>query len=261
MRTRYLWSFAALATALLLMVAPSTTTLTRAQAGPMMQPLDQLQGDDFDKAFLSQMSVHHAMAVVMARPATVQAAHQETKDLAQHIIDAQTKESVEMRAWAKDWYGLDIPDPVAMMDQAQSGGLPGMPMSPGQGMALGPGQGMPGMQTGNSQGMPMGNGQGMQTGNGQGVPGMQPGAGPNMPIGQMNDMSMMASLWKLPPQRLDAVFLALMIPHHQSGIDMASLAPDRAAHQEVKDLAAGIARSQGEEITTMNGWLESWYSL
>lgn len=57
------------------------------------------------------------------------------------------------------------------------------------------------------------------------------------------------------------VFLSQMIPHHQDAIDMAMLVPDRAAHQELKDLAKSITQSQGDEITKMNGWLGSWYSL
>jgi uncharacterized protein (DUF305 family) len=211
--------------------APWLTVRTAAQMS-QTPPLDQLTGDDFDKAFLSQMTMHHAMAVEMARPAVAQAAHQETKDLAQSIIDDQTKEIAQMRSWAKDWYGMDIPDHVAMMDQM---------MGQGQGM-MGQGHNMPGMTH------PMGPGMGM-------------------PMGQMGDMSMMSemsmmqSLWKLPPQRLEVVFLAQMIPHHQSAIDMANLVPDRAGHQELKDLAKGIIQSQGDEITKMNSWLGSWYSL
>ena len=34
-----------------------------------LPPLDQLTGDAFDQAFLTQMIAHHAMAVQMARPA------------------------------------------------------------------------------------------------------------------------------------------------------------------------------------------------
>ena len=193
----------------------------------MGPPLDQLMGDDFDKAFLQQMTMHHAMAVMMARPAVANVSHQELKDLAKNIIDDQTKEIVQMRGWAKDWYGMDIADHVAMMDQM---------------MGQGPGQGMPGMgQSGmNHPGMPMN-----QSGD----------------MSSMNDMSMMASLTKLPPQRLEVVFLSQMIPHHQGAIDMAKLVPDRAAHQELKDLATGIISSQSAEIDTMNGWLQSWYSL
>ena len=232
MRNRWLLPVAVATLALLVALSPWRAVGTSAQMS-QTPPLDQLSGDDFDKAFLQQMTMHHAMAVMMARPAAAQAAHQETKDLAQAIIDDQTREIAQMRTWAKDWYGMEIPDPVAMMDQM---------MGQGQGM-MGQGHNMPGM---NHSGM------GMQG---------------NMPMGQMgnmsmmNNMSMMASLWKLPPNRLEVAFLAQMIPHHQSAIDMANLVPDRAAHQELKDLAESITRSQGDEITKMNGWLAIWYSL
>jgi uncharacterized protein (DUF305 family) len=240
MKTRLL-SIAAVAIALTLVFAPFRVAPAQAQTG-QMTPLDQLSGDDFDRAFLQQMTMHHAMAVEMSRPAVAQAAHQETKDLAQGIVDAQTKEIAQMRTWARDWYGLDLPDPVAMMDQM---------MGQGQGANM-PGMNHPGM---NMPGMGMGTGQ-------NGMP-MQPG----MPMGQtgdmsmMNDMSMMASLWKLPPNRLEVVFLSQMIPHHQDAIDMANLMPDRAAHQELKELGQSIVQSQGDEISKMNGWLGSWYSL
>lgn len=217
--------------ALLLTIAPAAATPGRAQMGPMTgPPLDQLTGDDFDKAFLQQMSMHHAMAVMMARPAVANASHQELKDLARLIIDDQTKEIAQMRGWAKDWYDLEIPDHVAMMDQM-----------------MGP-QGVPGMgQSGmHHSGMPM-----------------QPGTPMNQSGGMpmMHDMSMMADLWKLPPQRLDAVFMAMMIPHHEGALDMAKLVPDRAAHQELKDLSKNIIDSQASEIDKLNGWLSSWYGL
>lgn len=237
MTTRWL-SIAAVAIAFALLLTPARVIPVQAQMGPMMQPLDQLSGDDFDKAFLSQMTMHHAMAVEMAKPVVANATHQELKDLAQSIINDQTKEIAQMRSWAKDWYGLDIPDPVAMMDQM-----------------MGPGQGMPGM---NHPGM--GSGMGMPVQSGMPVPPGMP-MDPMGDISTMNDMSMMQSLWKLTPQRLEVVFMSQMIPHHQSAIDMANLVPDRASHQELKDLAQNIIRSQGEEIDTMNARLGSWYSL
>ena len=215
-----------------LLLVSTVSVPVQAQMGPMSgPPLDQLTGDDFDKAFLQQMTMHHAMAVMMARPAVANAGHQETRELGQAIIDDQTREIAQMRAWAKEWYGLEIPDHVAMMDQM-----------------MGPGQGMPGMgQSGMHQsGMPM-------------QPGMSMNQSGDMPM--MHGMSMMADLWKLPPQRLDAVFMAMMIPHHQGAIDMATLVPDRAAHSELKDLATNVVGSQRSEIDEMNGWLSSWYSL
>ncbi len=233
MKTRWVLFGAPVALALLLILAPIATMPGHAQMGSMMGPsLDQLSGDEFDKAFLSQMTMHHAMAVMMARPVVANASHQELKDLAQGIINDQTRETAEMRSWAKDWYGIDLPDHVAMMDQM-----------------MGQGQSMPGM---NPSGMAPGMGMPMQGG---------------MPMGQMGDMSMMhnmsmmASLSKLPPQRLEVVFMSQMIPHHQGAIDMAKLVPERAAHQELTDLSKNIIESQSGEIDTMNGWLSGWYSL
>ena len=71
----------------------------------------------------------------------------------------------------------------------------------------------------------------------------------------------MADLWKLPPYRLEAVFMAMMIPHHQSALSMASLVADRASHQELKDLDGQIISSQSAEIEQMNAWLAAWYGL
>jgi uncharacterized protein (DUF305 family) len=214
---------AAVLVALLLAFAPVRVSPSAAQMGPMPQ-LDQLSGDDFDRAFLVQMSMHHAVAVMMARPVVANASHPELRELAQSIIADQTREIAQMSQWSADWYGAPIPDPVAMMDA-----MGGAPPSGGH-----EGHGMPSMSKPQGQGMPM---------------------------SPMDDMSMMADLWELPPARLEATFMSLMIPHHQGAIDMARLVPDRANHQELKDLAQAIVQSQGEEIDRMNGWLTSWYGL
>ena len=62
-------------------------------------------GDDFDKLFLGEMTVHHQGAVEMAQLALTNAKHQEIKDLASGIIAAQNKEIGEMQSWSKSWYG------------------------------------------------------------------------------------------------------------------------------------------------------------
>ena len=127
-----MWWLAGLSALIALAVLgmPMTAMSLRAQAGPTMsQPLDQLSGDDFDKAFLAQMTMHHAMAVEMARPLLTKAVHPEMQALGQAITDAQTREIVQMRAWAKDWYGLELPDHLAMMaahHQEGGAGMPGM---------------------------------------------------------------------------------------------------------------------------------------
>lgn len=60
-------------------------------------------GDEFDKAFISEMIIHHQGAIDMANLAKENAGHEEIKGLAEDIIAAQTKEIEMMRQWQKDW--------------------------------------------------------------------------------------------------------------------------------------------------------------
>lgn len=205
-----------------LTVAPWRVT---AQSAPLTEhPLDQLSGDDFDRAFLALMTMHHGMAVAMARPVVSGARHAELSQLAQSIITAQTGEIAQMRAWAREWYGLQLPDPLAMMGMMETTSPPVQ--------------------------LPMGGHGGMD------------GAGPHSMAGdQIGEMSMVADLGKLPAPRLEAVFMSLMIPHHEGAVSMARAALDRAAHQELRDLAQQIIASQTAEIEQLNAWLADWYGL
>jgi len=56
----------------------------------------------------------------------------------------------------------------------------------------------------------------------------------------------------------DLSFAQQMIVHHQGAVEMADLAPSRAANQDVMDLAAGIKAAQAPEIEQMTGWLALW---
>ncbi len=56
----------------------------------------------------------------------------------------------------------------------------------------------------------------------------------------------------------DVAFAQQMIVHHQGAVEMADLAPSRAANQQVKDLAARIKAAQAPEIEQMTGWLTLW---
>ncbi|GAA4758089.1 DUF305 domain-containing protein [Actinomycetospora chibensis] len=56
----------------------------------------------------------------------------------------------------------------------------------------------------------------------------------------------------------DMMFAQGMIPHHTQAIAMSSQASERAASQEVKDLAARIEQAQGPEIEQMNQMLAAW---
>lgn len=70
----------------------------------MMSGLENKTGDEFDKAFLSEMIVHHQGAIDIADLALHNAQHQEIKDLANNIISAQIKEVKQMEAWQQAWY-------------------------------------------------------------------------------------------------------------------------------------------------------------
>lgn len=73
------------------------------QMGSMTSSLEGKKGEEFDKEFLSQMIIHHQGAVDMAKMALENASHQEIKDLATAIIEAQEKEISQMKEWQKSW--------------------------------------------------------------------------------------------------------------------------------------------------------------
>jgi uncharacterized protein (DUF305 family) len=50
----------------------------------------------------------------------------------------------------------------------------------------------------------------------------------------------------------DAAFVAEMIPHHESAIEMAEIARKQAEHPEIKKLANAIVSTQSEEIETLS---------
>ncbi|MGW4153023.1 DUF305 domain-containing protein [Micromonospora chersina] len=54
---------------------------------------------------------------------------------------------------------------------------------------------------------------------------------------------------------LDVWYVRMMIPHHQQAVEMASLAPDRAADPRVRAVADRIRAAQGPEIGVLRGWL------
>jgi uncharacterized protein (DUF305 family) len=49
-------------------------------------------------------------------------------------------------------------------------------------------------------------------------------------------------------EQTDGAFIAEMIPHHESAVEMSEIALERAQHAEIKDLAKQIIDSQSAEI-------------
>ncbi|MFI6298370.1 DUF305 domain-containing protein [Nonomuraea sp. NPDC050790] len=56
----------------------------------------------------------------------------------------------------------------------------------------------------------------------------------------------------------DVMFLQMMIPHHQQGIEIVKQVRDRPVADQLKVLAAAIESTQGDEVKKMMGWLQSW---
>ncbi len=57
----------------------------------------------------------------------------------------------------------------------------------------------------------------------------------------------------------DKSFITEMITHHEGAVAMAEQALLQAKHTEIKKMAQDIIDAQTREITTMRGWLQSWY--
>jgi uncharacterized protein (DUF305 family) len=78
----------------------------RGMMGNMRTDLAALsKAKNFDQAFIEEMIPHHQMAVMMSQHLLSNAVHPEMKQLAQAIIQAQTKEINEMQSWYQQWYG------------------------------------------------------------------------------------------------------------------------------------------------------------
>lgn len=85
-------------------VMPDGSTMSDAMAS-MTGDLEGKTGDEFDRAFIEGMIVHHEGAVEMAEQALQNALRPEIKTMAEDIIEVQTREIEMMRKWLKDWYG------------------------------------------------------------------------------------------------------------------------------------------------------------
>jgi uncharacterized protein (DUF305 family) len=75
----------------------------------MTEDLRDKRGDDFDKAFINAMTLHHQGAVDMAALVGDRAKHQELKTLARDIVSSQSKEIDTMQTWRGEWGYREAP--------------------------------------------------------------------------------------------------------------------------------------------------------
>jgi uncharacterized protein (DUF305 family) len=57
----------------------------------------------------------------------------------------------------------------------------------------------------------------------------------------------------------EQAFLAAMVPHHRSAVDMATLALVRTERPEIRRLARNIIAAQEAEISEMQSWHREWF--
>ncbi len=83
------------------------------------------------------------------------------------------------------------------------------------------------------------------------------GAGGGMGMGQMGGGTDLTALSTAPD--FDRAFIEQMIPHHQMGVRMATMAQANSQHQELRLLQQAMVKAQSQEIEQMRQWYRSWY--
>lgn len=79
---------------------PSDESMSMSSA---VQELETKSGDDYDKAFIDHMIVHHESALAMAKLSQERAKHEEIKTVSNEIIKSQTVEINKMKNWYTAW--------------------------------------------------------------------------------------------------------------------------------------------------------------
>lgn len=87
----------------------NSVQMTDGHTQTMANKLKNLQGDDFDKAFIEEMIVHHQGAIDMAKLTETNAKHEELKSLGRNIMSAQSMEIDMMQTWQGDWEYKSVP--------------------------------------------------------------------------------------------------------------------------------------------------------
>ncbi len=187
-----------------------------------------------DAGFSRDMQDHHAQAVRMSVLVLERTEDQQVRDLATDIMLTQQQQTGQMYGWLQQW-GLpqsSVEEPMAWMSGDDTG--------------------MGGMHGSTSTGTDTGTETGTETGTDTGTE--SSGSVSSMP--GMASTQDLARLDQASGSEADRLYLQLMIPHHQGGVEMAEAARDAAAAEVVRRLAGTVVRSQSAEIAFLTTMLD-----
>jgi hypothetical protein len=68
------------------------------------------EGEPFDRQFIDRMVPHHAMAIYSAQHMISGSPRPEMRELADDIVESQSEQIDQMRAWREEWYGDPGPE-------------------------------------------------------------------------------------------------------------------------------------------------------
>ncbi len=101
--------------ALLVGIGVGIFVVSSVNSGRMMGEFGQGSQSNVDKHFIEEMIPHHEGAIKMAELALQRSTREDVLTLSRDIIEAQTKEIIDMRAWYREWFGADVPEDSSMM--------------------------------------------------------------------------------------------------------------------------------------------------
>jgi uncharacterized protein (DUF305 family) len=77
--------------------------MDKSEMGMDMDPAELADADNFDLAFVNMMIPHHEGAIEMAQDLLAEGENAELQAMAYSIIDSQSAEIKQMKAWQKEW--------------------------------------------------------------------------------------------------------------------------------------------------------------
>lgn len=77
-------------------------------------------------------------------------------------------------------------------------------------------------------------------------------------VGETDGMDMSHLETMAPGPEYDVMFLDMMIPHHESAVELSKEALAKAEHEDVRSLARRIIDAQEREIAQMRAWKAAW---